>query len=769
MIKSIELRNWKTHKDTKLDFSKGINILLGQMGSGKSSIMDAISFALFGMFPAIQHKRVSTARLIRNKPTQQKEAQVLLVMDFGGDTYRITRTLSLSSKATATIEKNGAYLQSQPERVTEEVERILKVDYDLFSKAIYSEQNQLDYFMDIAPAARKKQIDGLLGLDKFALAQDNSGAVINRIKDMITDSERMAREFDIKKARAELEELSVQLSKLDLDKNEAQRSIESHTKERIEAEKRLEELKSRNARKVALSREIEGLMARIRMLDSELTQLKAADLPQKDEAERQRKSHAHRLESLKHRADGESEAEKRCNSAVMRLELEIASTSKDIMEKERLEKELAKGERENAQARIAEINGITDRLSAELSASRSAVAEAEKQMKELASHMSKCPVCERELDRQSAERILEGKRRAIDEGRKRALAADEGLAKSRSEAKDLTARLNSMSVIEERLKAHHGEDAKLKALMGELAGAKSEHDAARKSREATEKEVHAATEALQKAGSVMEAIERAERHAKEKSKSASELAVREAEHNSINVDDKSMDSAQAALVKISSELSRHTANLKSITGYIKDKKAQLEAKESEISRIGRLIEDAQRKRTAADSMVKFRAAIADTQSVLRSQLTNSINDIMHDIWAELYPYGDYQGITLDVSDDDYSLKVKTLVDGTYSWESVESVASGGERSTACLAMRIAFSLVLVPNLKWLILDEPTHNIDREGLRKFVQMFSETLPGIVDQVFIITHDDALRQVANARIYTLSRNKAENRETEVAETA
>ena len=74
-------------------------------------------------------------------------------------------------------------------------------------------------------------------------------------------------------------------------------------------------------------------------------------------------------------------------------------------------------------------------------------------------------------------------------------------------------------------------------------------------------------------------------------------------------------------------------------------------------------------------------------------------------------------------------------------------------------------LVLVPNLKWLILDEPTHNIDQQGLSKFVQMFSETLPGIVDQVFIITHDEMLKQVNDAKIYILNRNKEENGPTQI----
>ncbi len=38
MIKSIYLENWKTHKDSFLTFNKGTNILIGKIGSGKSSI-----------------------------------------------------------------------------------------------------------------------------------------------------------------------------------------------------------------------------------------------------------------------------------------------------------------------------------------------------------------------------------------------------------------------------------------------------------------------------------------------------------------------------------------------------------------------------------------------------------------------------------------------------------------------------------------------------------------------------------------------------------
>ena len=82
-------------------------------------------------------------------------------------------------------------------------------------------------------------------------------------------------------------------------------------------------------------------------------------------------------------------------------------------------------------------------------------------------------------------------------------------------------------------------------------------------------------------------------------------------------------------------------------------------------------------------------------------------------------------------------------------------------------MRISMSMVIVPNLRWLILDEPTHNIDENGINKLVQVLGESLPKIVDQVFIITHDTALKNIGGARVYQLGRDKAKNEPTSYAE--
>ena len=48
-ILSIHLKNIKSHRDLELQFSPGINVLSGPNGVGKSTIFEAIGYALFGV------------------------------------------------------------------------------------------------------------------------------------------------------------------------------------------------------------------------------------------------------------------------------------------------------------------------------------------------------------------------------------------------------------------------------------------------------------------------------------------------------------------------------------------------------------------------------------------------------------------------------------------------------------------------------------------------------------------------------------------------
>ena len=215
MIGRVELNNWKTHAHTEINFRKGTNVLIGIMGAGKSSVMDAISFAFFGTFPALKHKRVSLEDVITNRPREMESGEVLLEFSVGGNDYSVKRVVDRKGGSSALLKKNGENLQSQPERVNEEIERILGLNYDTFSRAIYAEQNRLDYILELRKGDRKKQIDEMLNLDRFAGAEENATSLINSVRNAIEDEEKMLSGIDADSSREQLMKLSEERGRLE--------------------------------------------------------------------------------------------------------------------------------------------------------------------------------------------------------------------------------------------------------------------------------------------------------------------------------------------------------------------------------------------------------------------------------------------------------------------------------------------------------------------------------------------------------------------------
>ncbi|MBW2638349.1 MAG: hypothetical protein JRC86_12695 [Deltaproteobacteria bacterium] len=138
-------------------------------------------------------------------------------------------------------------------------------------------------------------------------------------------------------------------------------------------------------------------------------------------------------------------------------------------------------------------------------------------------------------------------------------------------------------------------------------------------------------------------------------------------------------------------------------------------------------------------------------------MIDNINLAMDDIWGRLYPYQDYSSAKLEIVEGNYELLVR---ERSGQWVRVEGLLSGGERSAVALTLRVAISLVLTQNLSWLILDEPTHNLDSGTVAELSRMMREHLPGLVEQIFVITHDKEMEKAASASLYFLERDKDED---------
>lgn len=180
---------------------------------------------------------------------------------------------------------------------------------------------------------------------------------------------------------------------------------------------------------------------------------------------------------------------------------------------------------------------------------------------------------------------------------------------------------------------------------------------------------------------------------------------------------------------------------------------KLKDRETRVKEMQDYEEEIKKHEEIIEKLQVFANAIMETQQTLREELVAAINEALTESWGILYPYSDYPVVKLQPSESDYDLVFKVGEE----WISVDGVASGGERALACLALKISFAMVLTPNLSWLILDEPTHNLDEEAVRTLAVTLHDHIPKIVEQTFVVTHDENLRDAASGKLFRIERNK------------
>ncbi|MEP0826407.1 MAG: SMC family ATPase, partial [Nitrososphaera sp.] len=204
MIKDIELKDFIAHKDTKIEFGKGITIFVGHNGSGKSSIIDAITFALFG-----EHTRgKSKKNLVRRGAN---EAMVQLRFTLNSREYEVARGMEGSSQSFSRLSLIadggqavnkllvGGERKQFGESTKKEVEKVLGMDYDKLRVAAVVQQGELARIVEAQPKAFKELVNGLIGIDRLDLAFETMRDVITGFRDRLRDETGGYTDQDIQK------------------------------------------------------------------------------------------------------------------------------------------------------------------------------------------------------------------------------------------------------------------------------------------------------------------------------------------------------------------------------------------------------------------------------------------------------------------------------------------------------------------------------------------------------------------------------------------
>ncbi len=768
MITSLELTNWKTHRNTKLTFQGGVNVLVGIMGAGKSSTTDAISYALFGNFPSLNSGRVGLEGIISTRPAPQSEAEVRLEFGAAGDRYTVVRKIGARGSS-ARLEKNGAYLQSQPKKVTEEIEHVLKIDYDTFSRAIYAEQNRLEYFLELREGERKKQIDRMLGLDTFALAEANSTSLINSLRADIKAQEDVLSKIDIGAIREQLKSLSSERDGLSKEQAALAAKAEALKSSYAETSQRLEAMRKELQKRKAMEQDIVKATARIATLKAEVAKISATVRQDESEIAAQCDAASKSLKVLSSELNVLKEAERSCNKQVAALEAEMKLNRGKASERDKLRKEMEGASMDKVKA---ELDGESEALQALLkdtAAKSGRLSELRSSLRELEKHASKCPICERDLTPELRERLVMDKTHAAQSAETEIKGAERQVSERSARIKKLVESHNNLVILAKRLADLSGIDAAIEI------GGRHITDAAARLASATAK-VKAAEKALDAARDESERLKINLQHAQRKRSYESEInsasqALESARSQlaGIPADDSEFEALQESKNSQNASLSDALSKIDGNSRYLSSLSKQIAGKEKEVADFSGIEKRIGRRRAQVTNLNKFKSALVETEAALRAHIVGAINVIMQGLWSRLYPYGDYVGLRLNATKDDYMLEfsLPSASAGSVPWVPVDRVGSGGERSVAALAMRIALAMVVVPNLKWLILDEPTHNIDSAGISKLIDVLGTTLPQIVEQIFIITHDDDLKQISSAKVYQFDRDKAAGAPTSVAQ--
>ena len=148
---------------------------MGGNGAGKSSILEAVSFALFK-----QHSGKKIEQLIT---IGQTKMSVELEFVSNGRKYKVLRQRSKNvSKAKIEILEGGAFqpLSSGDKQVTDEVHGLLEMDGDLFLNAVYVRQGEIANLVDKTPAEKKQVIGKLLGIESLEKAWKNMLPLMNQ-------------------------------------------------------------------------------------------------------------------------------------------------------------------------------------------------------------------------------------------------------------------------------------------------------------------------------------------------------------------------------------------------------------------------------------------------------------------------------------------------------------------------------------------------------------------------------------------------------------
>ncbi len=179
-------------KTVELDFEKGLNgenffLIHGATGAGKTSILDAICYALYGNSSGGERN----AKMMRcEQAAANLQTEVEFTFALGDKIYRIKRGLkSEESDSAAEIYRNNLLLETGANKVNKIVSEIIGFKIDQFRQVILLPQGSFKKFLTSNSRERGEVLNTLFDANFYALIE-------NRLKEKSAAAEKLCTDLE---------------------------------------------------------------------------------------------------------------------------------------------------------------------------------------------------------------------------------------------------------------------------------------------------------------------------------------------------------------------------------------------------------------------------------------------------------------------------------------------------------------------------------------------------------------------------------------------